>query len=165
MLSTGRFSRSLGGPRSNQGSGDFAAPYFVQGATATSSSSNPPNAPSGAPSSSTAADVYTTGAPRSTSPTGSSYSLGTGGISVEQRLRIVKRSRGDSGASVGGGGGSRPPAVEPPSEQFPSFDTRHSMMSSEDKVLVEALLGDVINCMLFPDAPPPSTSAPPSSST
>ena len=160
MFSTGRSSRSLGGPRSNTSvSSEYTAPtssyYPSSNPTATS-----PN------TSSTVDSGHYSGAPRSTSPPGSSYTLrdnsnvsqGGGAVgSVEQRLRIVKRNRGKIDES----GGRPVPAVEPPSPQFPTFDTRHTLMSSEDKVLVEALLGDVVNCMLFPDAPPPSTTAPP----
>ncbi len=64
---------------------------------------------------------------------------------VEQRLRIVKRNRskGDDGTGISG--------TVPPVGHFPVFDVNRP--SKPDQQALEVVVREVLNCLLFSDAP------------
>eukprot|EP00758_Cryptobia_borreli_P009212 Tbor_TRINITY_DN5458_c0_g1::TRINITY_DN5458_c0_g1_i3::g.24595::m.24595 len=72
----------------------------------------------------------------------SQFEATTGTLSVEQRLRIVKRNRGRCGHPI------MPVAVDPPSEHFPSFEKK-LVLTDQDKELVNIILGDTVETLLF----------------
>lgn len=68
-------------------------------------------------------------------------------LSVEQRLRIVKRHRGKSE------GNEVPQAVSPPSESYPAFDDKVPL-TEEDKAFASGVASEVVDALLFNDPHP-----------